>query len=134
DSWGPQGGPTQRVSGYVDGVQLELIWWARAYAEEQVDALFTGEPTGAADALAHGVALRTCGLLAAWQERLRAYPPELAAEQIEDAFTEPDLRRALLVMTELQLETVRLAPSGPNVDRARIWLAAAAELLRVPQR
>ena len=26
-------------------------------------------------------------------------------------------------MTELQLDTVRLAPSGPNVDRARGWLA-----------
>jgi hypothetical protein len=33
-------------------------------------------------------------------------------------------------MTELQLETVRLAPSGPNVDRARRWLADALEELR----
>jgi hypothetical protein len=33
-------------------------------------------------------------------------------------------------MTELRLETVLLAPSGPNVDRARGWLAEAAELLR----
>jgi hypothetical protein len=33
-------------------------------------------------------------------------------------------------MTELQLETVRLAPSGPNVDRARRWLAEAVELLQ----
>ena len=43
---------------------------------------------------------------------------------------EADPRRALLVMTELQLDTVLLAPSGPNVDRARTWLAEAAEVLR----
>ena len=157
-----------------------------------------------ADALAHGVPLRTSGLLEAWQERLREYPPELAAtqieeaalpwggftpagvltivrpderlslmewmfdgairvltivfalnrvwlpttkrlaarvaplavkpdrlaERIEEALTEPDPRRALLVMTELQLDTVLLAPNGPNVDRARVWLGEAAKLLR----
>ena len=33
-------------------------------------------------------------------------------------------------MTELQLEAVLLAPSGPNVDRAREWLATTAELLQ----
>jgi hypothetical protein len=33
------------------------------------------------------------------------------------------------LLTELQLETVQLAPSGPNVARARMWLAAALELL-----
>ena len=35
----------------------------------------------------------------------------------------------LRVMTELQSETVALAPDGPNVIRARRWLAGAAELL-----
>jgi hypothetical protein len=30
---------------------------------------------------------------------------------------------------ELQLDAVNLAPSGPNVDRAREWLAAALEAL-----
>ena len=40
---------------------------------------------------------------------------------------------ALLVMTELELDAVLLAPSGPNVDRARRWLADAAELLRSPR-
>jgi hypothetical protein len=152
----------------------------------------------------HGVPLRTKGLLAAWQERLREYPEDLAAaqieeaalpwggftpagvltivrpgerlslmewmfdgatrvltivfalnrvwqpttkrlaarlepletkperlaERIEEALTEPEPRRALLVMTELQLDTVLLAPSGPNVDRARAWLGEAAKLLR----
>jgi predicted nucleotidyltransferase len=203
-TWGQQGTPTKRVSGYREGVPIELIWWSRAHAAASVDAIFTGEPSGSADALANGVALRTSGLLAQWQERLAHYPDELAAariedaaltwggfaaaglltlirpgerialvewmvdgatrvvrivfalnrvwqptlkrldarvaplavkpdrmaERIEEALTEPDSRRALFVMTELQLETTLLAPDGPNVVRARKWLADGIELLR----
>jgi len=55
--------------------------------------------------------------------------PERLAERIDEALAEPDPRRALLTMTELQLDTVRLAPDGPNVDRARTWLAHAIEVL-----
>jgi predicted nucleotidyltransferase len=58
-----------------------------------------------------------------------AVKPARLAERIEEAFSEPDPRRALLVMTELQLETVTLASDGPNVNRARVWLAAGAKLL-----
>jgi hypothetical protein len=58
--------------------------------------------------------------------------PERLAERIEEALTQPDPRRALRVMTELQLEAVQLAPSGPNVNRARSWLAAAADALDQP--
>lgn len=203
DTWGAQGTPTQRVSGYREGVPLELIWWSRDHAETSIDAIFRGENMASAEAIANGVALRTSGGLARWQDRLRDYPEELAAAQIEDAaltwggfaaaglltlarpdellsrtermlddatrvlrmiyainrvwppttkrlatrvaplavkperlakrieaaFTERDPRRALLVMTELQRETVALAPDGPNVNRARIWLAAGAGLL-----
>jgi predicted nucleotidyltransferase len=202
-TWGPQGGPTQRVSGYRDGAPIELIWWSRGHAETSIDAVFAGELSGTADAIANGVALRTSGLLAGWQERLRHYPDELAAarieeaaltwggfapaglltiirpgerlalvermlddatrvvrvvfalnrvwqpthkrlaaraaalavkperlaERIEEALTEPDPRRAVLLMTALQLETVLLAPEGPNVIRARMWLADALEIL-----
>jgi hypothetical protein len=198
-TWGAQAGPSRSVSGRREGVPIELIWWPRAYAAAQIDRLLEGAMPSTADALAHGVALRTTGLLAAWQGRLAVYPPELAAaqveqaalpwggfaaagvltlvrpgdrlalvewmldcairvleivyaingvwrpttkrlaarvstlavtpdrlaERIEDALTEPDPRRALRVMTELQLDAVRLAPSGPNVDRARSWLAEA---------
>jgi hypothetical protein len=205
-SWGPQGGPTQRVSGYRDGAPIELIWWSQERAGKAVDAALAGELSGTADAIANGVALRTSGLLAGWQERLRRYPDELAharieeaaltwggfaaaglltiirpgerlallermvddaarvvrivfalnrvwqpthkrlaarvaglavkpdrlAERIEDALTEPDPRRALLRMTELQAETVALAPDGPNVVRARTWLAEGLDLLRRP--
>src|ERR1051326_8367633 len=58
-----------------------------------------------------------------------AIKPERLAERIEEAFTEPDPRRALLVMTELQADTVALAPDGPNVNRARRRLAEGAKLL-----
>jgi hypothetical protein len=208
DTWGPRVGPARRVSGYREGVPVELIWWPRGYAQAQVDALHAGEAPSTADALAYGVPLRTTGLLAAWQERLSDYPPELAAarieeaalrwggfapaglltiirpgdrlaltewlvdaatrvvtivfalnrawqpttkrlaarvaplavkpdrlaERIEEALAEADPRRALLLMTELQHDTVLRAPSGPNVDRARTWLAEAADVLRAPQR
>ncbi|MFN2590481.1 MAG: hypothetical protein ABR518_06900 [Actinomycetota bacterium] len=204
DTWGEQGTPAKRVSGYRDGQPVELIFWPRDYARSSVDAVLAGEPSSTADALAHGVPLRTSGLLAAWQEGLRQYPEELAAarmeeaalrwggftpagvltlirpgdrlalvewlmdaalrvlrivyalnrvwepttkrlaarvaelpvkpdrlaERIAEALTEPDPRKALLIMTELQADTVMLAPSGPNIDRARVWLAEAAELLR----
>lgn len=203
DTWGAQGTTACRVSGYRDGVPIELIWWPRDYAEESVNRLVAGEASSSADALANGVALRTVGLLASWQARLRDYPEELAArrieeaaltwggfapagfltlarpgerlalverlfddasrvvtivyainrvwqpthkrlaarvaplavkpvrlaERIEHALTEPDPRRAMLVMTELQAETVTLAPPGPNVDRARHWLTEVAEVL-----
>jgi predicted nucleotidyltransferase len=203
DTWGQQGVPTKRVSGYLEGVPIEVVWWSRAYAEEMVDAIFEGNPGGTADALANGVALRTSGLLAQWQERLQHYPDELAqaqiedaaltwggftpaglltiirpgerlsllermvddairvtrivfavnrvwqpttkrladrvapldlkpermAERIEEALTEPDLRRAVIVMTELQAETAALAPEGPNIVRARKWLSDALEIL-----
>jgi hypothetical protein len=62
-----------------------------------------------------------------------AVKPEQLAERIEEALTEPDPFRALLVLNELQLETVELAPSGPNVDRARSWLARVLEVLRAPR-
>jgi hypothetical protein len=55
--------------------------------------------------------------------------PDRLAERIDEALTEPDPRRAALLMTELQIDTVALAPDGPNVGRARSWLADVRELL-----
>jgi predicted nucleotidyltransferase len=75
------------------------------------------------------VPLPTSKRLSARVEPL-AVKPERLAERIEAALAEPDPRTALLLMTELQLDTVRLAPSGPNVDRARTWLAEGLEVLR----
>jgi hypothetical protein len=203
-TWGAQDTPARRVSGMRDGVPLELIWWSREFAESQMSALLAGQVTSSADAIFNGVALRTGGLLAEWQERLRSYPDEVAAAQIEDAalpwggfaaeglltltrpgerfalvewmldgavrvvrivfalnrvwvpttkrlalrveplpvkparlaerideaLSEPGPTRALLVLTELQLDAVELAPDGPNIDRARIWLTDGVEILR----
>jgi len=56
--------------------------------------------------------------------------PDRLAERIDEALTESDPRRALRVMTELQFDTVALAPSGPHADRARAWLAEGVEILR----
>jgi hypothetical protein len=202
-TWGRQGVPTKRVSGYREGVPVELIWWSRAYAESAIDGIFAGDLSTTADAIANGVALRTSGLLAQWHERLRHYPDELArariedaaltwggfapaglltlvrpgerlalvermvddasrvirivfalnrvwqptlkrlaeraatlprkperlAERIEEALTEPDPHRALLVLTELQADTVALSPDGPNINRARKWLSDGREIL-----
>src|SRR6478736_8129720 len=50
-TWGQQGVPTKRVSGYRDGVPIELIWWSRAHADSAVDSIFTGDPSATADAL-----------------------------------------------------------------------------------
>jgi hypothetical protein len=36
-------------------------------------------------------------------------------------------------MKELQLETAELAPSGPNIDRARGWLKDVVDVLQKAQ-
>ena len=72
--------------------------------------------------------LPTSKRLAARVEPL-ALKPHRLAERIEEALAEPDPRTAVRLMTELQLDTVRLAPRGPNVDRAQRWLAEGVELL-----
>jgi predicted nucleotidyltransferase len=75
----------------------------------------------------------------AWLPTLKRLParlepltvkPDRLAERIEAPFAEPDPRRAVLLMTELQLDTANLAPDGPNIVRARAWLAEGASLLR----
>lgn len=199
DTWGDPSTASRRVSGYLDGVPVETIWWHRAYADEQLAQ--PSQPVG--DALSHAVPLKTSGLLAEWQERLAAVPDDIAlarieeaaqrwggytaaalltvvrpndtltrtewmvdaanrtlaivyainrvwqpttkrlaaraeslaikpdrfAERIEAAFIETDPRKALHILTEVQLDAVRLAPSGPYVDRARTWLAEALRIL-----
>src|SRR5262249_55186775 len=47
-TWGQQGVATKRVSGYHDGVPVELIWWSRTHAEDAIDAIFAGQVSGAA--------------------------------------------------------------------------------------
>jgi hypothetical protein len=85
DTWGVQGTEVSRVFGYCEGIPIETIWWSRDFAEASVAAIVAGEQSGAADALVNGVALRSVGLLAEWQERLSVYPDELATARIEEA-------------------------------------------------
>jgi predicted nucleotidyltransferase len=59
-----------------------------------------------------------------------AVKPDRLAERVEEALTEPEPTRAMIVLSELQLDTLALAPNGPNVDRARRWVGEALELLR----
>lgn len=209
DTWGPRGTEVSRVFGYFETVPVELVWWPRDFADASMAAILSGASSGSAEALASGVALRTAGLLEAWQERLRVYPeahaaarieeaaltwggfhptgfltlarpgerlalverlvddagrvlrivyalnrvweptskrladrvgalpirPERLAERIEEALTELNPFQAMLVMTGLQADTVELAPSGPNIDRARRWLPEViAELRRADTR
>jgi hypothetical protein len=65
-------------------------------------------------------------------DRVQALPvkPERLAERIEEALTEPDPLRAMVVMSQLQADTVDLAPRGPNIDRARRWLRQVTAVLR----
>jgi predicted nucleotidyltransferase len=65
-------------------------------------------------------------------QRVKDLPvkPARLAQRIEEALTEPDPVRAMLVMTRLQLDTVELAPDGPNVNRARPWLAEVIQVLQ----
>ena len=81
DTWGNPSTPARRVSGYLDGVPIETIWWHRGLAEEQLAA--PSQATG--DALVNAIPLKTRGLLAEWQERLRHYPEELVAARCEEA-------------------------------------------------
>jgi len=60
--------------------------------------------------------------------------PDRLAERIEEALTEPDPVRAMLVMAELQADTVDLSPPGPNVERARRWLREVIAVLREADR
>jgi hypothetical protein len=64
--------------------------------------------------------------------RVQALPvkPIGLVERIEDALTEPDPLRAMLVMSELQADTVDMSPPGPNVERARRWLREVISVLR----
>ena len=78
------------TGGQVDGEDVEVIWWPRDRVERRVaDILaaevFDHERIRTAEALVHGVGLRTAGWLEDWQLRLSAYPARLAERVIADA-------------------------------------------------
>ena len=55
--------------------------------------------------------------------------PERMAERISEALSEPDATSAVRTLTQLQIDTVALAPSGPNIERAREWLPRVLQVL-----
>jgi hypothetical protein len=59
-----------------------------------------------------------------------AITPVRLAERIDEALTASDAVPAMLLLTGLQIDTAALAPSGPNIDRARRWLPAVRDVLR----
>lgn len=69
---------------------LELIAWSSARAEERIGGILAGEMVDharirTAEAVAHGLALRTSGAIAGWKERLRRYPDGLTETIVRDA-------------------------------------------------
>jgi hypothetical protein len=59
-----------------------------------------------------------------------AVKPERLADRLDAVLSEADPTRAMIVLCQLQLDTLALAPSGPNVERARRWVGEALEILR----
>jgi hypothetical protein len=58
-----------------------------------------------------------------------AVKPERMADRIVEALSVPDAATAVRTLTQLQIDTVALAPDGPNIDRAREWLPRVLEVL-----
>jgi predicted nucleotidyltransferase len=89
DTWVRRDAPARHLGGTFEGQAVELVWWSRAFADERVRAILACEVLDGriltADALAHGVAMRTEGALADWQERLARYPPPLTAALVQEA-------------------------------------------------
>src|SRR5207245_6204760 len=102
---------------------LELIWGSREHAESSIDAFFQTDVSSAADAIAHGVALRTSGSLSRWQARLGDYPEELARARIEDA--------ALTWGGFAAAGLLTLARPGEQLARIERMLDDASRVLRI---
>jgi predicted nucleotidyltransferase len=88
DHWTPDG-TLWWTGGVVDGEEVEAIWWPRERVERRIDDILAAEVFDhqrlrTAEAIAHGVALRG-ERLAEWQQRLAAYPDDLARHVIDDA-------------------------------------------------
>ena len=115
------------IGGTVAGEPYELIAWTRARTETRIDRILAAEVVDStrvrtAEAVVHGLALRTAGGIAGWQERLRAYPDALAEAIVLDAIgdwteqTPRGLRTLLRPGCRLQL-TGQLVADLENVLR-----------------
>ena len=80
-----------------------------------------------------------CAINRAWQPTTKrvalraetlAVKPERLAERIEEALTEPDPLAGAHRHDAASARCCRARAVRPNVDRARVWLAEALEILR----
>jgi hypothetical protein len=90
ETWTPPGAPIYWSGGMIEDEFAELIWWPSRFVEERLDAILAAEIVDhrrirTAEAIAHGIVLRTAGAAAEWQERLRAYPSALGDAIVADA-------------------------------------------------
>lgn len=76
-----------------EGEVLEMAGWTHARAEGRLEGILAGEMLDHrrfrfAEALSHGVQLRTRGAIERWQRRLATYPEELVEKIVLDASEE----------------------------------------------
>lgn len=109
-----------------EGEVLEMAGWTHARTEARLDGILAGEILDhgrfrAAEAIAHGVSLRTRGGISRWQERLATYPEELV-EKIVLSASEEWLEHPLGVRAHLRpggrlARTAMVADDMQNVLR-----------------
>jgi predicted nucleotidyltransferase len=77
----------------VEGEVLEMAGWTHARVEGRVDGILSGEMIDHtrfrfAEALVHGIPLRSAGAIERWQARLAEYPDALVESIVHDASEE----------------------------------------------
>ncbi len=77
----------------VEGEVLEMAGWTHARVEGRLDGILSGEMIDHArfrfaEALVHGIPLRTAGAIERWQARLAEYPEALVEAIVHDASEE----------------------------------------------
>ena len=77
----------------VEGEVLEMAGWTHARVEGRVDGILSGEMIDHtrfrfAEALVHGIPLRSAGAIERWQARLAEYPEALVESIVHDASEE----------------------------------------------
>ena len=125
------------IGGTADGESFELIAWSRERTEERVAGILAAEIVDhirirTAEAIVHGLPLRTSGRLDEWQERLADYPDAVAEAIVLDAIgdwteqTPRGIRAQLRPGGRLEL-TMRIVDDLENVLRIVFALNRAWE-------
>jgi Domain of unknown function (DUF4037) len=88
-----EGGTIAWYTALFEGEVLEMAGWTHARAEGRLEGILAGEMLDHtrfrwAEAVVHGVSLRSAGAIGRWQERLATYPDELAEKVVLQASEE----------------------------------------------